>query len=560
MKNGSDKARRPEPVLMGVAATSMLAFFAAPSAHANVAEQSFEERCAALANYDMRRTTRDVDSVKIQSALVRAPASPTDRPLHCAVTFTFDVKEGDPMNWFGTSTYFLPPVWNGRFVHTGGGGPSSGWDGLATAALLVEGTAHAEMNNDSQQRRLLWLNPDLYDEADSVFSRDGVHLSTVLGKQLISEFYGKPARNSYYTGCSTGGNQGIQLALYHPKTFDGISAGAAAFYPQEVAHWPLWQKQLQSGLLTTRETTDRIAKVIMERCDAIDGTKDGVIDWPEQCKPDLRVVATEAGLSGIEYGFLKDFLSDKLIRGYNPKKKRFVNLVRPGQSPVINRVGSASITNIYGPAWMGTVDHALPSSSYGNFAAFQQSFLAYNFASPTFTNHLAEYYDTSHGGHYSRDLEDLRKAGTKFIVWSTTTDESNNHRHSLDWVEFQKERAHGNTDRYLRFYQKTTGLHCVADATVLRLALYDWVEKGRAPESLKLDPGSERPSCDHPKMPKFDAAKNAWSCVVPKVKGEKKQSWSEKWGIRSVVDSRGDRHGHDDDHHGHSHGKGERCD
>ena len=96
------------------------------------------------------------------------------------------------------------------------------------------------------------------------------------------------------------------------------------------------------------------------------------------------------------------------------------------------------------------------------------------------SNWLATYYDTSGGGQYSRTLHELVEAG--------------------------------------HFYQKTTGGHCSTNTTVLRQALYDWVEKkGGAPESLLLDTNSARPSCNYPKFPKFDVAVNTWSCVVPPV-------------------------------------------
>jgi feruloyl esterase len=54
----------------------------------------------------------------------------------------------------------------------------------------------------------------------------GTHAAAVAGKQIAKAFYGADARRSYYTGCSTGGQQGIIEAEYFPEDFDGILAGA----------------------------------------------------------------------------------------------------------------------------------------------------------------------------------------------------------------------------------------------------------------------------------------------------------------------------------------------
>lgn len=54
----------------------------------------------------------------------------------------------------------------------------------------------------------------------------GTHVATVAGKQIVKAFYGSDAKRSYYTGCSTGGQQGLIEAQYYPRDFDGILAGA----------------------------------------------------------------------------------------------------------------------------------------------------------------------------------------------------------------------------------------------------------------------------------------------------------------------------------------------
>ena len=54
----------------------------------------------------------------------------------------------------------------------------------------------------------------------------GTHEAAVAGKAIAKAFYGADPKRSYYTGCSTGGQQGIIEAEYFPQDFDGILSGA----------------------------------------------------------------------------------------------------------------------------------------------------------------------------------------------------------------------------------------------------------------------------------------------------------------------------------------------
>ena len=49
-----------------------------------------------------------------------------------------------------------------------------------------------------------------------------------LAKQLVAQYYGKPAAFSYFSGCSTGGREGMILSQRYPAIFDGIISGDPA--------------------------------------------------------------------------------------------------------------------------------------------------------------------------------------------------------------------------------------------------------------------------------------------------------------------------------------------
>lgn len=480
--------------------------------------QSFEDRCVALNNYNIIVPAgEEIDLVEMQSAEVVAASGNT--PKHCAVTFKVDVDVTDPKDWFVTSTYFLPEGNPTRFIHTGGGGSSSGWNGRADSTLLREGIPHAEMNNDSLQNGLLWVDADLDDEADSAFSRDGMHLSTVVGKQILEEFYAGGPEYSYYVGCSTGGNQGLQAALYHPDTFDGIVAGAPVFYAAEIAHWALWQKQLKEGLLTNSSKTSQLAAAVIEECDTLDGVEDGIVDRPEQCRPHIFKMAEQAGFTHAETRILREFLRDDVIVGKSEFQKGTAKVQVPAWNVLHPSIGSAGVANLFSPAFWGALDTSYAPEDNGNRSVWQQAFLAYPFGSKQYRDQIASYDTSPLGGQYDRSVEVVGEAGAKLLVWHTWRDSIANIEHTLDWVDFQdrkvrKEQSHD----YFRFLAKTTGGHCSANGEVLRQAIFGWVEQDKDFDSLLLDAGSNRPACSYPEVPKLvNAGTDEWACVKAKV-------------------------------------------
>lgn len=80
-----------------------------------------------------------------------------------------------------------------------------------------------------------------------------MHESVVLSKQIVAAFYGQDIAYSYYSGCSTGGRQGnvnwsikgnqaltstpgLKEIQLHPESFDGVLAGAPAWWTRRYMH------------------------------------------------------------------------------------------------------------------------------------------------------------------------------------------------------------------------------------------------------------------------------------------------------------------------------------
>lgn len=481
----------------------------------------FESRCKNLALFDLQIPVgEDVDSVRMVGSEVRAPEEAGDPPLHCAVTFEVDIDE--TQEWRMTSTHFFPEEFSGRFIHTGGGGVWSGWDGIANSVYLAQGIPHAEMNNDNLQNGALSWDYNPNDEADQALSRDGVHLSTVVGRQLVEEFYGAPADHSYYFGCSTGGMQGLQSALYHPETFDGISANAPVFYAQIIATaWEMWRKQLDtdSVFLDPFGNTD-VLDAVLARCDGLDGVMDGVIDRPEQCNVALGKLAGEVGLSQTDQKLLQEYSSPSKVMGTTSQGA--VQFWAQG-FPIFNLWhGSAFIADVMGYRTWALLDPSYDPADNFNYDRWLPAFLAFDFDDQSYYDQLAELSVSVKGGQYARTLHAFDDEGGKLIVWHTWPDQILPIGQTIDWANFQAAQD-SNIRDHMRFFHKTAGGHCDPhNGAALRDALFAWVEEGEAPESLPLDtPGSNRPACEYPLVPRLvDAELDEWECIKTMVDGE----------------------------------------
>lgn len=114
-----------------------------------------------------------------------------------------------------------------------------------------------------------------------------MHGSVITAKQIVEQFYAKKPEYSYYSGCSTGGRQGLKEAEMFPEDFDGIIAGAPAWWP---AHLQIWTTRLALNNLPQSaahhippELYLTIGAEVLKQCDAQDGLTDTVISNPYEC-------------------------------------------------------------------------------------------------------------------------------------------------------------------------------------------------------------------------------------------------------------------------------------
>lgn len=115
-----------------------------------------------------------------------------------------------------------------------------------------------------------------------------MHGSVVLAKQIVSAYYPKPSAFNYYNGCSTGGRQGLKEAEIFPEDFDGIVAGAPAWWTNHLQTWTVkvGTYDLPAGAphYIPPPLFEVIAAEVLKQCDPQDGVTDQVIQDPSRCK------------------------------------------------------------------------------------------------------------------------------------------------------------------------------------------------------------------------------------------------------------------------------------
>lgn len=215
------------------------------------------------------------------------PTNPTDLPPTCVVVVNVTTSE--------TSSYrfglFLPTTtWNKRYLTIGNGGFAGGINWLDMGAGVRYGFAVAstDLGHNSSSLDITWALNEPQKQLD--FGFRATHGTTVVAKQLVEAFYATPIEYSYYSGCSTGGRQGLKDAQMYPDDFDGLLIGAPAWWTTHLQTWTLkvgtYNLPQNASSHVDPSLYPRIAADVVSQCDAADGVADGIISAPHKCQLD----------------------------------------------------------------------------------------------------------------------------------------------------------------------------------------------------------------------------------------------------------------------------------
>ncbi|KAL8292057.1 hypothetical protein RQP46_001523 [Phenoliferia psychrophenolica] len=186
--------------------------------------------------------------------------------------------------------------WNGRYMMVGNGGDLGGINypdmGIPLSKYHFAVSSTNTGHNGTVGDGTFAINGP---ETQIDFGYRAVHKTAVFSKGLIEAYYSTPSKFNYWSGCSSGGKQGLKEVQQYPDEFDGVIAGQAAQYWNQL----LGQIYRVNAILNPINSTGhlspadyaRIGKLVMSQCDGLDGLEDGIILNPRKCHPDLSTLS-----------------------------------------------------------------------------------------------------------------------------------------------------------------------------------------------------------------------------------------------------------------------------
>jgi hypothetical protein len=442
---------------------------------------------------------------KAETIPASAPGASPGVPAHCQAEAVINERTGAGGKTYGINfALALPENWNNRFLFQGGGGyngsvrPPLGGAAAGDNPGLARG--FAVVSTDTGHKGATFDTTYNVDQQASLdFAQIAVGRVTELAKQIVTQYYGQPARYSYFVGCSTGGREGMLMTQRYPGYFDGVVSGdpamrtgfsqignnwaAVAFNqiaPKDDAGRP------QPNKVFSDSDKKLIVNGILNACDANDGLKDGMVFNTRACKFDPEVLTckgakTDVCLTSQQTGALKKAFAGPrnskgdLVYHLNNYDAGIVNLL-PGSNPPAAgaQVPPTSIDvdqRLF--ALLGNPLEALTDTTWTNLSSF-----------------------SGHGG--------------KLLFYHGMSDQAFSAMDTLDYYE-RMAKANGGIDEvetWSRMYLVPGMYHCrggefALDNFDLLTAVVNWVEKGTAPDSVvatgKAFPGRSRPLCAYPK-------------------------------------------------------------
>ena len=425
--------------------------------------------------------------------------------------------------------------WSGRFEVVGNGGMagSIGYSSLAGGlrrgnAVAATDTGHENRNNEGFDASWSLNRPELVED----FAWRALHLTTVNGKQVTRAFYGRPAKRSYYVGCSKGGGQGLMEAQRFPNDFDGIVAGDPAYNWTNLyagAHLYYAQATLKDPDSYIQPAKVKIlADAVNRACDGKDGFADGVVNDPFSCRVDLKEITCKEGEETGGCFTPKQIEAVKKIwaGAKEDNGKQFFPGLLPGGEAGAN-------------GWSAWVTGAAPYHATHWHAA--ESFFRYMMANDEDYDPLD--FDLTRDRDRKMlerlapvlnaddaDLRPFMKHGGKLILYHGLSDPDISAVNTVNYYRRISDISGPQTPGFARLFLAPGMQHCGGgpgpDAFDAVAAVQRWVEEGLAPEKIIASHYTQgtldrsRPLCPYPQMAAYSGKGNAvdassWVCRAP---------------------------------------------
>jgi feruloyl esterase len=411
---------------------------------------------------------------------------------------------------------WLPTDWNERFEGVGNGGLSGSLNYPAMASAVNAHFASASTDTghvtDRDPFQADWIEGHRQRVID--FGYRAHHLMAERAKEIVAAFYGAHAAHNYFSGCSSGGWQGLTEAQRYPGDYDGILAGAPAINYLGAATRGMVLAQAAS-----KEPDGRLdaaaSKLLVEastaKCDAADGLKDDLVSEPLRCQFDPTELLCKDGQT---QGCLNAAQVRRAKLTYGPHTSAGGTKLYPGPTwgtPAFFALGPGP-----GPAPAPAVAPpedpvtAMLHAMTGNLPSWTPATFDPDKDFPQVIRDLGPTINST-----DSNLKAFMERGGKLILYHGWSDPGLSPYNTLDYRQSVIDKL-GKTqvDSFVRTYFAPGMFHCVGgtgpSAFDAMTPLVAWVEHKEVPQAIiATQPGPNgsivrsRPLCPYPQVARY---------------------------------------------------------
>ncbi len=510
-----------------------------------VSAQDFFSVKTALADYSKAELAPGQDCKRMGNFkskdivdITAVPAPATDAtPAYCRVTGRLS-----PEIAFEVS---LPEKWNGRFYMIGNGGFAG--DALDNPGRVAQrdealklGFAFAQTNTGHDARKEPGATFVLSNPQKAIdYAYRAVHLTAKTTQKITKAYYGKSISRAYWNSCSNGGRQGLIEAERFPGDFDGIVANSPWVDQTGFTIGAIWNEKALNAVSLTPAKLSLLADKVMAKCDAIDGLKDGLIDDPRKCNfdPARDVPVCTAGTDGVDCLTTDEAAAiAKVYSGPVSNGKPFFPGYMPGSEAVVPGLFGGGT----GSGWLNVIVSTQPDRKPADFNLAEGAiqYLVPKPPNPSYDYKTFNYDRDIHlldawgklADAKNPDLSKFEKRGGKLLMTYGWADPILQPMMGVNYYEQAVAKNGPNTPEFFRLFMVPGMGHCGGgigtDRKDSMTAIIDWVEKGKAPDSMAASRVVDnrtvrtRPLCPYPQVARYagqgsiDDAAN-FRCVAP---------------------------------------------
>ena len=319
--------------------------------------------------------------------------------------------------------------------------------------------------------------------------RRGGHVATLAAQAITRAYYDTPKFYRYHSGCSGGGRMGQEAITNYPGDYDGVLLGEPGGGPKFASETMLafidiaQQNVREPGAFVTPAKLQFVDRKVTEKCDPLDGAKDGVVWAHEVCSFDFKTLACK-GADGPDCLTAPEIRTvEAIARGPHDTHGK----IKDG-FPITNMSTWASFTGASpeksGAYRMGsTIAQAYFNPKFDILKDF-------SFKDQKTVDHYWEMTKKlDYGDSFSTDLSGLQKAGGKVLFWNGVSAPCCLDQDLLKYYTTAAKSVGGmkNFQKFAAFYKVPAIGHCGGGtgpndhADRLLEELVAWVEQGKQP-------------------------------------------------------------------------------